>query len=51
MESLGRFLVTEEELPENWLEAAIINTPTWWDGPEKNKFILKHYSKQRRSKY
>ncbi|KAL9681481.1 hypothetical protein QQ045_013266 [Rhodiola kirilowii] len=53
MERLGSFLIVEKEieLPENWLEAAIINTPTWWDGPEKNKFILKHHPRPRRSDY
>ncbi|XP_052206063.1 uncharacterized protein LOC127810563 [Diospyros lotus] len=40
----GRFfqrLNTKEEVQEDWLERAIINTPTWYDSPEKYKRILR----------
>lgn len=34
----GRFkkkMTEKEEVDKYWLEKAIINTPTWWDSPEK----------------
>uniref|UniRef100_A0A7N0U1P9 Uncharacterized protein n=1 Tax=Kalanchoe fedtschenkoi TaxID=63787 RepID=A0A7N0U1P9_KALFE len=54
MEDLGSFFISNEEeieVPDNWLEALIINTPTWWDSPEKNRFILKHHPRPRKSNY
>ncbi|POO02013.1 nucleusenvelope protein [Trema orientale] len=36
----------EKKVPEDpyWLEKEIINTPTWWDSPEKYRRILKAVS-------
>lgn len=42
----GRFykmLTEKKEYDPYWLERAIINTPTWWDSPEKYRHILKSY--------
>ncbi|KAJ0259266.1 Uncharacterized protein HA466_0056450 [Hirschfeldia incana] len=36
-------LAKPKEYDEYWLEKAIINTPTWYDSPEKYKEVLKAY--------
>ncbi|XP_057960897.1 uncharacterized protein LOC131152947 isoform X2 [Malania oleifera] len=36
-------LMPEVEEDPFWLERAIINTPTWWDSPEKYRRIIRHY--------
>lgn len=33
----------KKEVDRYWLEKAIINTPTWWDHPEKYRRILRAY--------
>ncbi|KAK9997442.1 hypothetical protein SO802_022128 [Lithocarpus litseifolius] len=42
----GRFYkkLTEKKVVDQfWLEKAIINTPTWWDSPEKYRRLYKSY--------
>lgn len=42
----GRFYkkLTEKKVVDPfWLEKAIINTPTWWDSPEKYRRLYKSY--------
>ncbi|KAK6930490.1 hypothetical protein RJ641_004584 [Dillenia turbinata] len=42
----GRFLKSfnrKTQVPENWLEQAIINTNTWWDSPEKYRRMLRNH--------
>ncbi|KAK6914505.1 hypothetical protein RJ641_021826 [Dillenia turbinata] len=42
----GRFLKSfnrKTQVPENWLEQAIINTNTWWDSPEKYRRMLQNH--------
>ncbi|CAK9181762.1 unnamed protein product [Ilex paraguariensis] len=42
----GKFyqrLTRKKEVDPYWLERAIINTPTWWDSPDKYKYILRSY--------
>ncbi|KAH9616902.1 hypothetical protein KSS87_002885 [Heliosperma pusillum] len=37
-------LTAKKESDRFWLEKAIINTPTWWDSPEKYMRLLKAFS-------
>ncbi|XP_030528083.1 uncharacterized protein LOC115739212 [Rhodamnia argentea] len=42
----GRFykkLTEKKEYDEYWLEKEIINTPTWWDSPEKYRRLARSY--------
>lgn len=46
LDGWNRFMATmskPKEYDEYWLEKAIINTPTWYDSPEKYKQVLKAY--------
>ncbi|KAK2992350.1 hypothetical protein RJ640_016804 [Escallonia rubra] len=38
-------LSEKKEVQPDWLERAIVNTPTWWDSPEKYTRILNSYLK------
>ena len=35
---------------ELWLEKAIINTPTWWDSPEKYRRLFRSYKESNSDK-
>ncbi|KAK9288544.1 hypothetical protein L1049_017003 [Liquidambar formosana] len=35
-------LTSKKEVQKDWLERAIINTPTWWDSPTKYRRILRN---------
>lgn len=39
-------LTEKKEVDRFWLEKAIINTPTWWDHPEKYRLLLRAYLQQ-----
>ncbi|CAF2301239.1 BnaA04g25250D [Brassica napus] len=46
LDGWNRFMETmskPREYDEYWLEKAIINTPTWYDSPDKYKQVLKAY--------
>ncbi|XP_056172402.1 uncharacterized protein LOC130139456 [Syzygium oleosum] len=36
-------LTEKEEVDKYWLEKAIINTPTWWDSPEKYRRMARSF--------
>ncbi|KAF9591373.1 hypothetical protein IFM89_004058 [Coptis chinensis] len=42
MQAFYRHLTRKEEVQQDWLERAIINTPTWWHNPARLKRVL-HY--------
>lgn len=49
----GRFYkkLTEKKVVDQfWLEKAIINTPTWWDSPEKYRRLFKSYEESNSDK-
>ncbi|XP_074308394.1 uncharacterized protein LOC141643230 [Silene latifolia] len=43
-ERFWKNLTAKKERDRFWLEKAIINTPTWWDSPEKYMLLLKALS-------
>lgn len=43
----GRFykkLMEKKKYDKFWLEKSIINTPTWWDSPEKYRHLFRTLS-------
>ncbi|KAA8532639.1 hypothetical protein F0562_032545 [Nyssa sinensis] len=40
-------LTKKQAVQKDWLECAIVNTPTWWDSPRKYKRILRAYVEAR----
>lgn len=49
--SFYKMLTEKKETDKYWLEKEIINTPTWWDSPEKYRRMFRTYEESNSDEY